>query len=672
MSLTDLIAVFGAAVGSPILLGVLLGLYLITHPEKVDQWWNLLYRFLSLLATFSVSLQKRIEHGLVASEIQAAVNTEGEALSKQAPGVLPYALKVEWVKEQDQESFIRDGEVVVRLRHHTNPEKNLVGATLAYVKRGLLPRSRRYVGHLLMRATDFAVAKRIFATTKEVGASTYFFDNVFVPALEAEPRLRDESKLVDDLDGVGVFSRVFLTQVRYFGERVFPADPTPRMADEIKALANYLRTIATKARDEQVPLSFTSPRIKLAIVLVARRRTVAIAGVGAYTRRMRLLIRDGFESIYICGWGEEYVGLVRDIVKRIKRDGRLRIVSKDEFPVPRYTGDINRGILVTCHTSASFLARHRELTDDVRNAFLAQVPELVSAELEIVDIARQRGVGSKVAVRATGEGKDGRTAADICRGLRLERLHAIRESLSDDEWLGIVDWDADLELYIYNALVTLDRSDVTSIELDETNLEALVRVRDQESAALAVGRNGENVRLAGELVGWKINVLLEEGAATAEADPTAPVIQALEKHVPEISSGAMEIVDVARQVGFGTKVAVRVVDRQVVRGPAVQVCVGPGRKRYDAIKNQLPEGEHLRIVDCGTDQEAFITQALYPLREWEVLRVHVDQDERRATVVVRDAEAAAKAIGTDGQNVRLAQRLTGWQIDVLREDQHSA
>jgi transcription antitermination factor NusA-like protein len=670
MSMKEVVTILAAAASPPFLF-VALVLYLFSHPEKLDQWANLFFRSLSALARYSDWIAERIEHGLVASDIQAAVNTAGHALAKEAPGVLPYALKVEWVKEQDEESFVRDGEVIVRLRHHTNPERNLVAATLPYLKKALLPNARRYVGHLLVQAVDFAVAKRIFAATKETDALGYFHDNVVAPAVEAEQQLQRESELIDVIDGVGFFTRIFLPEVKYFGERVFPAHPSQRLSEEVKLFANYLRVIATKGKDEDVPLAFISPRLKINIVLVARRTTLETTGIDSYIRRIRFLIREGFESIYINGWGEEYVSTVRDIIKRVKSEGMLRIVSTDEFPVPRYRGDINRGILVTCHSSASFLARQRESTDLVRNALFAHVPGLLAGDVEIVEIARTPGVGTKVALRSTLERAGGMSAADMRRGSRVEWARSIKQDLPDEEWLGVIDWDADLVSYICNALYPLNPADVVRVELDEANLEAHVIVGHEQPYAKAVGKNGENVRLASELVGWRIKVLLEKEAPTTDADLTSPVIEALQKHVPEIGSGGMEIVQVAREVGFSTKVAVRVLDRRVARGTAVQLCVGPGRKRFDAIRNQLHKGEHLRIVDCGSGQEAFITQALYPLREWEVLRVHVDQDERRATVVVRDAEAAAKAIGVDGQNVRLAQRLTGWQIDVLREDQHS-
>ena len=109
---------------------------------------------------------RKWEYNRAATDVQAAVNTVGEAVNREAEDALPHAMKIEYAKTaQDAEAFLRDGKIIVTMGHSPDRDRNLVVSTIAYLSKGLLPRARPYVDNVLMRATDFAVAKRIFAST---------------------------------------------------------------------------------------------------------------------------------------------------------------------------------------------------------------------------------------------------------------------------------------------------------------------------------------------------------------------------------------------------------------------------------------------------------------------------------------------------------------------------
>jgi len=130
-----------------------------------------------------------------------------------------------------------------------------------------------------------------------------------------------------------------------------------------------------------------------------------------------------------------------------------------------------------------------------------------------------------------------------------------------------------------------------------------------------------------------------------------------EREVPELSSGDVEIVSVAREAGHRTKMAVR----SKVRGVnAKGACIGPMGQRVRAVMTELG-GEKIDIVDYSEDPARFIANALSPAR---VAAVGViDAEERTARAIVPDFQLSL-AIGKEGQNARLAARLTGWKIDI--------
>ncbi|MGL5819181.1 MAG: transcription termination factor NusA [Phycicoccus sp.] len=127
--------------------------------------------------------------------------------------------------------------------------------------------------------------------------------------------------------------------------------------------------------------------------------------------------------------------------------------------------------------------------------------------------------------------------------------------------------------------------------------------------------------------------------------------------VPEIADGSVEIAALAREAGHRTKIAVHT----TVRGlNAKGACIGPMGARVRAVMSEL-QGEKIDIVDWSPDAAEFLAAALSPAR---VSSVHlVDPAARAARVVVPDYQLSL-AIGREGQNARLAAKLTGWRIDI--------
>jgi N utilization substance protein A len=134
------------------------------------------------------------------------------------------------------------------------------------------------------------------------------------------------------------------------------------------------------------------------------------------------------------------------------------------------------------------------------------------------------------------------------------------------------------------------------------------------------------------------------------------IAKLFEMEVPEIYNGAVEIKSVAREPGLRTKVAVAA--RQEGIDP-VGSCVGMRGIRIQNIVNEL-NGEKIDVVQWSPDAKEFIAQALSPA---QVVEVQLDTVERAALVIVPDKQLSL-AIGREGQNVRLAAKLTGWRIDI--------
>jgi len=137
-----------------------------------------------------------------------------------------------------------------------------------------------------------------------------------------------------------------------------------------------------------------------------------------------------------------------------------------------------------------------------------------------------------------------------------------------------------------------------------------------------------------------------------------------ELEVPEIFEGVVEIKSISREAGSRSKIAVHSNDEEV---DPMGACVGPKGVRVQSIVNEL-KNEKIDIIKWSKNPEEFIANSLSPAK---VLSVVVDEDNKSAKVVVDDNQLSL-AIGKEGQNVRLAAKLTNWKIDIKSKSQKEA
>lgn len=137
-----------------------------------------------------------------------------------------------------------------------------------------------------------------------------------------------------------------------------------------------------------------------------------------------------------------------------------------------------------------------------------------------------------------------------------------------------------------------------------------------------------------------------------------------EVEVPEIFDGIVEIKSIAREAGSRSKISVYSHDKNV---DPVGACVGPKGMRVQAVVDQL-NGEKIDIIEWSDDPAVFIANALNPA---EVIKVNINEEEKIAEVIVPDYQLSL-AIGKEGQNARLAAKLTGWKVDIKKESSYSS
>jgi N utilization substance protein A len=239
----------------------------------------------------------------------------------------------------------------------------------------------------------------------------------------------------------------------------------------------------------------------------------------------------------------------------------------------------------------------------------------------------------------------GRIAAQTAKQVILQRIREAERDMMFEEYRDRVG-------ELITGLVQQSDSRYTLVQLRE-RVEALLPKSEQV--------DGERYDHS-----QRIKAVIKEVSASTKGpsiivsrrDPEL-IKKLFELEVPEIADGLVEIANVAREPGYRSKIAV-VSHAQGV--DPVGACVGPRGSRVRMVVSEL-RGEKIDIIPYNDEPARFVAKALSPARVREVL---VDDDGKQATVIVPDDQLSL-AIGREGQNARLAARLTGWRIDIRSE-----
>ena len=238
----------------------------------------------------------------------------------------------------------------------------------------------------------------------------------------------------------------------------------------------------------------------------------------------------------------------------------------------------------------------------------------------------------------------GRIAAQTTRQVMTQRIREVERDLKYEEYAG-------REGDIVTGMIQQTDSRYTLLDLGR--VEALLPQAEQ----VPFERPEPNSRLKAYIV--EVRKTAKGPQIVVSRTHPGLIKRLFELEVPEISDGIVEIKACAREPGHRTKIAVSSNDATI---DPVGACVGARGARVRMVVNEL-RGEKIDIIPFSDDPGEFVTRALSPAKIKEVM---VDEESGTATVVVPDYQLSL-AIGKEGQNARLAARMTGWRVDIKSE-----
>ena len=337
---------------------------------------------------------------------------------------------------------------------------------------------------------------------------------------------------------------------------------------------------------------------------------------------------------------------IADAVAREKSIDRGIVIAAMEDAIQkaarsRYGAETEVRAEINPKTGEMRLSRHMLVVDQVEND---------SSQIAVEDAKRRNPaaqVGDYIA-EALPPLEYGRIAAQSAKQVIVQK---VREAERDRQYQEYKDRIGD----IVNGIVK--RVEYGNVVVDLGRGEAIVR-RD-EMLPRETFRTGDRLRA------FIYDVRREPRGPQIFLSRTHPQFMAklFAQEVPEIYDGIVEVKAVARDPGSRAKIAVISRDSSV---DPVGACVGMRGSRVQAVVTEL-QGEKIDIIPWTADPANFVVNALAPA---EVAKVVLDEDRQRMEVVVPDQQLSL-AIGRRGQNVRLASQLTGWDIDIVTEQEES-
>ena len=279
-----------------------------------------------------------------------------------------------------------------------------------------------------------------------------------------------------------------------------------------------------------------------------------------------------------------------------------------------------------------------EVYDDVTEISIEEA-KVVSPKYEVDDI---------VDLEVTPK-NFGRVAAQLAKQVVTQRIKEAERNIIYDEY-------KEQEFDIITG--TILRKDKGMVFVNLGKLEGVIGPNEQIP--------GEEYKFNEKLKLYIVEVKNGSKGPQIHVSRTHPglVKRLFELEVPEIFEGVVEVKSISREAGSRSKIAVYSNDEEV---DAMGACVGPKGVRVQNIVNEL-KNEKIDIIKWSKDPAEFIANSLSPAK---VLSVEVDEENKTAKVVVDDNQLSL-AIGKEGQNVRLAAKLTNWKIDIKSKSQKAA
>ncbi len=305
---------------------VVLLFILLLYPEKVEKWSVMLWKVIYFLF-------KKGEKQIITHDIQGRVNEFSKSLKKEIHNFEPIGIKIQWVTEKEEPSeFFKENRLIIRMREHTDQNKNFVYASMAFISKALLTKTKKYLSPSQRESVDLFVGRKLFEKEKpQIGDR--FFEDYFSPMALSKDKIMELLEKYEIIDKVGLFFPVLVQELTFLGEKVFYKPKSEKIITEVTSFINFLQKYAEReVGDTTIPQNFEGAYCRCGIVIIARQLKREIGSLNPYISYIKKLAEMKLENIYLIGSASpENKRFLDQISEEVQRRFRLEKYTSKKF-----------------------------------------------------------------------------------------------------------------------------------------------------------------------------------------------------------------------------------------------------------------------------------------------------------------------------------------------------
>ena len=337
------------AIGSLVAVLIYVGMF----PEKTEKivGW--------LLSLFNFGI-KKLRQRSIKSSIQGRISVFARSMNEQVNGIMPYNVRLNFIKEIDRTELDPDKQVViVRIRDDLDDDRNLVHSMMAFCSIGVVPQARQFLSKSMNAAIDVTVTRKLLNELEHYSALQYLHEELLAESGDEAQSREEFCEMFDALDESGLFTRVFLEEVRDFGARIATRYPRDWHNEAAAQFVKYVHAVVTRQPGQDMQeVGHRSYYISTAFVFIGSIETMLGRGEEPYLYHIGRLRTYGYRRVYLAARGgsrisflrnsddSASINMARQVAQSVQRDGLGIIRRTMEYYFPDTTGNERRQILI--------------------------------------------------------------------------------------------------------------------------------------------------------------------------------------------------------------------------------------------------------------------------------------------------------------------------------------
>lgn len=273
---------------------VSLFIYFIKNPEKLEKLAALIFKVLKFL-------YNKFDYNYIKFDLQGKINDYVKKISKKVKHLDINSVNIKWINpdDQDEKSYIQNGQLILRLRKSENQNENIVNASMVFISHAFLKKAKSYIAKYQRESIDLYACYDLLKTEKSEILDQFVQD--FMKEKLDDSKIADFFEKYTDIDQAGLFYPVLVQELTFLGEKVFAKNrDAQKIYEEVKNLVNYLYKYAHRKLEQDTISDFTGTYCKFAIRIIGKRFKVSNLGEKTYVKNLEKI--DGLnETLYLVG-----------------------------------------------------------------------------------------------------------------------------------------------------------------------------------------------------------------------------------------------------------------------------------------------------------------------------------------------------------------------------------